>query len=91
MAAQTIPAHIYHDPFSSYTKPMVRRTTIEIDDALLAQAQSALGTNGLKDTVDAALLEAVRSHLRRSLADRLETGEGIDRSLSLLAETRPER
>lgn len=52
-----------------------------VDDELLAQAQSALGTAGLKDTVDRALTEAVRAQRRRELMERLETGEGFDREL----------
>jgi Arc/MetJ family transcription regulator len=55
-----------------------RKTTIAVDDELLAQAQKALGTVGLKDTVDKALSEAVRAALRRDLARRLRTGEGFD-------------
>lgn len=57
---------------------MMRRTTIEIDDALVAEARVALGTSSLKDTVDAALTETVRAARRRQLADRLETGDGLD-------------
>lgn len=60
---------------------MSRRTTIMVDDALLADAQAALGTTGLKDTVDRALTEAVRAQRRRELMERLETGEGFDREL----------
>lgn len=43
-----------------YVCSMSRRTTIDIDDILLARAQAALGTTGLKDRVDAALRAAVR-------------------------------
>ena len=68
---------------------MVRRTTIEIDDALLSQAQAALGTSGLKDTVDASLRESIRRHQRKRLAERLQTGDGIERSIELLNKTRP--
>ncbi len=57
---------------------MVRRTTIEIDEALLAQAQRVLGTSGLKDTVDSALASVVRAERRRRLAARLSSGAGVD-------------
>ena len=70
---------------------MPRRTTIEIDDELLSRAQAALGTRGLKDTVEKAFHEAIRRDLRQRLAARIETGEGIDRSPELLDETRPTR
>lgn len=70
---------------------MTRRTTIEVDDALLARAQAALGTTGLKDTVDAALDAAVRQSARTRLAARIASGAGIDRSEAVLAQTRPPR
>lgn len=57
---------------------MKRKTTIQIDDDLLAQAQDILGTHGLKDTVDGALTEVVRAGRRRELARQLATGEGLD-------------
>ncbi|HUP21554.1 MAG TPA: type II toxin-antitoxin system VapB family antitoxin [Thermoanaerobaculia bacterium] len=68
-----------------------RRTTIEVDDALLARAQEALRTKGLKDTVDKAFREVIRRHLRQRLAERIEAGHGIDRSPELLAASRPAR
>jgi len=70
---------------------MPRRTTIEVDDELLSRAQEALGTRGLKDTVEKAFREAIRRDLRERLAARIETGEGIDRSPDLLADSRPTR
>lgn len=74
-----------------YDGTMLRRTTIEVDDELLGRAQAALGTRGLKDTVDAALGEAVRRAQRERLAQRITTGSGIERSVDLLHETRPAR
>lgn len=70
---------------------MTRRTTLEIEDSLLRQAQEALGTSGVKETVVKAFHEVVRHHLRQRLVQRIQTGEGIDRSPELLAETRPQR
>jgi Arc/MetJ family transcription regulator len=70
---------------------MKRRTTIDVDDDLLAHAQDALGTSGLKDTVDAAFCEVIRRERRRRLAERISTGRGIDRSIEALSETRPLR
>jgi Arc/MetJ family transcription regulator len=70
---------------------VTRRTTIEIDEDLLVRAQQALGTTGLKDTVDAAFSEAIRRSLRERLAKRITEGTGIDRGPGLLADTRPAR
>jgi len=75
---------MYHDL-------MARRTTIEVDEELLGRAQSALGTRGLKDTVDAALGEAIRRSQRERLAQRIADGRGIDRSPDVLDDTRPTR
>ncbi|MGH8884536.1 MAG: type II toxin-antitoxin system VapB family antitoxin [Egibacteraceae bacterium] len=57
---------------------MIRRTTIQIDDALLAEAQQVLGTSGLKDTVDSAFHAVIRADRRRALARRLRDGLGLD-------------
>jgi Arc/MetJ family transcription regulator len=57
---------------------MSRRTTIEMDEALLAEARGVLGTHGLKETVDRALTEVVRAAKRRALAARLASGAGLD-------------
>lgn len=74
-----------------YCLSMTRRTTLDVDDALLGRAQVALGTSGLKDTVDAALREVIRRSLSQRLAQRISTGVGIDRSPEMLAGTRPTR
>lgn len=60
-----------------YTSDM-RKTTIVIDDELVAQAKEALGTRGLKETIDAALLEAVKAQARREHVERLRTMRGLD-------------
>lgn len=57
---------------------MTRRTSIVIDDALLEEARQALGTRGLKETVDAALHEAIRSRKRMQLLARLRDPGGFD-------------
>jgi Arc/MetJ family transcription regulator len=66
----------------------MRRTSLEIDEELLAQAQRVLGTSGVKDTVDRALDEILRADLRQRLAERIRTGDGIDRSEELLEASR---
>lgn len=74
-----------------YIESMVRRTSLELDEALLAQAQLALGTSGVKDTVEAAFHEVVRRRLRDRLAQRIASAEGVDLNPALLAEIRPTR
>ena len=53
------------------------RRTVVIDEKLLEEARQALGTTGIRDTVEAGLREAIRRHrleeLRRSLGN-LELG-----------------
>ena len=47
----------------------VHRTTVDLDLDAVAAAQSVLGTTGFRDTIDAALREAVRvAALRRAAA-----------------------
>ena len=49
------------------------KTTVEIDAALLKEAQQALGTTTIKGTVDASLRLAVRQRQLQALADALGT------------------
>ncbi len=82
---------LYKSDVLGYTQRMSYRATLEVDDALLSQAEKALGTNGLNETVDRAFREAIRRYLRERLGERILTGTGIDRSPELLAEIRPPR
>lgn len=66
----------------------MRRTSLEIDEELLARAQQVLGTKGIKDTVARALEEVSRTDLRRRLALRVRSGEGIDRGTEVLDSSR---
>ena len=66
----------------------MRRTSLEIDEQQLARAQQVLGTSGVKDTVELALQEVIRAALRRRLATRIRTGEGIDRGEQMLEASR---
>lgn len=59
-----------------------------IDEDQLARAQQALGTTGIKDTIDRALDEAIRADLRRRLAERVRSGQGVDRREDVLAASR---
>ena len=66
----------------------MRRTSLEIDEERLARAQRVLGTRGIKDTIDRALDEVLRSDLRCRLAERVRTGDGIDRGDEILGASR---
>lgn len=45
----------------------MRRTTLDLDEDMLAKAREILGTRGIKDTVDEALREIVRREAGRRL------------------------
>ena len=70
---------------------MTRRTTLELDEALLEQAQAILGTSGIRDTVEMAFKELIRAELRAKLKLRLATRDGIDLSPADFAVVRPRR
>ena len=55
----------------------MHKTTLEVDEDLVAQASAILGTRGLKATVHRALEEAVAREARRHFVERLRdvTGE----------------
>jgi Arc/MetJ family transcription regulator len=55
-----------------------RRTLVEIDPDLLDAAKSFLGTTTIKDTIDAALREIVRSQVTREHLRDMHTLEGLD-------------
>jgi Arc/MetJ family transcription regulator len=67
---------------------MVRRTSIEIDDALLHEAQRILGTVGVRDTVEGAWRELIRRERLAQLADDLAAGRLIDADPGLVADAR---
>lgn len=52
----------------------VAKTLVEIDERLLQQAAAILGTRTKKDTVNAALREAVEHSLRREHLERIIQG-----------------
>lgn len=51
-----------------------RKTTVELDLDALAAAREALGTKGIKQTIDVALREAARQAALRRGAEYLEQG-----------------
>lgn len=62
-----------------YTQTM-RRTTLDIDEDMLARAREILGTHGIKDTVDAALRETVRRQAGVRLMGWLAENEDLRNS-----------
>ena len=56
----------------------MRKTTVEVDDELVARAGAVLGTRGLKATIHRALEEVVARQARLRLVERLRTMEGLD-------------
>jgi len=55
----------------------MRRTTLDIDEEMLARAREILGTHGVKDTVDAALRETVRRQAGARLMAWLAENEDL--------------
>jgi Arc/MetJ family transcription regulator len=71
---------------SAYSGGVTRRTTLEVDDEVLAQVQAVLGTSGLKDTVDAAFARLLRTERLRRSTDQLVSGVLIELDPGLRAQ-----
>lgn len=56
----------------------MRKTTIELDEQLLAEVQEVLHTRGIKDTVHRAFEEILTLEARRLVIERLKTMDGLD-------------
>ncbi|MDE2653428.1 MAG: type II toxin-antitoxin system VapB family antitoxin [Gemmatimonadota bacterium] len=56
----------------------LRKTTVEIDDELIARVRVLLGTSSIKDTIDEALREVERHEARRREIQALIGMEGLD-------------
>ena len=57
-------------PTGTYDMHVVKRTSLNLDLDLVAQAREVLGSNGTTETVHRALEEIVRQEKLRWLADR---------------------
>jgi Arc/MetJ family transcription regulator len=55
-----------------------RKTTVTIDDEVIGRVAEALGTHGIKDTIDAALREVLVQQARREALRQLRTLDGLD-------------
>ena len=58
--------------------PVMRKTSVEIDDRLITQARRVLGTSSIKETIDSALREIVRAEARRQEVQALATMDNLD-------------
>lgn len=68
---------------------MSHRTSIELDEVLLEEARRILGTAGIRETVETAFREIVRTSRRNRLRERIRSGAGFDRGPEVLSATRP--
>jgi len=65
--------------YMDYEMPTARRkTSIEIDPALLERVRAVLGTVTIKETVEEALLEVLREWARREEVEALHEMEEMD-------------
>jgi len=55
-----------------------RKTSVVIDEELLAAAQKLLGARTVRETLERALLEVVRRQARQEEVRALATMEGMD-------------
>ena len=56
----------------------VRKTTLEVDDALFRRAREVLGTRGLKATVHRAFEEVLAADARRRAVRQLRDMDGLE-------------
>lgn len=56
----------------------MRKTSVDIDDQLVDQVRSLLGTASMKETIDRALREVVRGAARRQEIRALAAMDGLD-------------
>lgn len=63
----------------------VRKTALEIDEALFQQVREVLGTRGLKATVRRAFEEVVAADARKRALRQLQLMDGLDLGARWLA------
>ncbi len=56
----------------------MRKTSVEVDSALIARVRVVLGTSTIKETIDMALREVERREARRQEIEALSTMDGLD-------------
>lgn len=58
----------------------MRKTSVEVDDGLIERVRGLLGTSSIKETIDSALREVLRSEARRQEVAALGNMDGLDLS-----------
>lgn len=58
----------------------MRKTSVDINEDLLAEVRSLLGTRSIKETIDRAFREILRVEARRQEVEALVTMERLDLS-----------
>ena len=56
----------------------MRKTSVEVDSALIARVRVLLGTSTIKETIDMALREVERREARYQEIEALSTMDGLD-------------
>ena len=56
----------------------MRKTSVVVDEALVARASAVLGTRSLRETIQRSLEEVLAHDLRQRHIDRLKRGEFAD-------------
>ena len=56
----------------------MRKTSVEVDSALIARVRVLLRTSTIKETIDMALREVERREARRQEIEALSTMDGLD-------------
>jgi Arc/MetJ family transcription regulator len=65
------------------------RTTLDLDEKLIAEAMSLTGARSKKALIEDAVREVIASHHQRDLLQRIDSGDlGIDMTLEELFEWR---
>ena len=82
MDIQTPITWIYYRCLFVHTRPVqeapLRKTTVEIDDDLIARVRVLLGTSTIKETIDTALREVERQEARLKEIKALIGMDGLD-------------
>ncbi|WP_423925913.1 type II toxin-antitoxin system VapB family antitoxin [Candidatus Palauibacter sp.] len=58
----------------------MRKTSVEIDERLIEQVRTLLGTSSIDETIDSALREVLRREARRQEVEALVNMDGLELS-----------